>query len=64
MDTRLLKHYEGELTFLRDMGAEFAESYPKIAARLGMDGVEVQDPYVERLLEGVAFLSALSLIHI
>ena len=58
MDTRLLKHYEGELTFLRDMGAEFAESYPKIAARLGMDGVEVQDPYVERLLEGVAFLSA------
>ena len=58
MDTRLLKHYEGELSFLRDMGAEFAQSYPKIAARLGMDGVEVADPYVERLLEGVAFLSA------
>ena len=58
MDTRLLKHYEGELSFLRDMGAEFAQSYPKIAARLGMDGVEVVDPYVERLLEGVAFLSA------
>ncbi|MFT5316089.1 MAG: type VI secretion system protein ImpG [Candidatus Krumholzibacteriia bacterium] len=58
MDTRLLKHYEGELAFLRDMGGEFAEAYPKIAARLGMDGVEVHDPYVERLLEGVAFLSA------
>ncbi len=58
MDTRLLKHYETELSFLRDMGAEFAESYPKIAARLGMEGVEVLDPYVERLLEGVAFLSA------
>jgi type VI secretion system protein ImpG len=26
MDTRLLKHYEGELAFLRDMGAEFAAS--------------------------------------
>lgn len=58
MDTRLLKHYEGELAFLRDMGGEFAQAFPKIASRLGMDGVEVVDPYVERLLEGVAFLSA------
>ncbi|MFT4959943.1 MAG: type VI secretion system protein ImpG, partial [Paracoccaceae bacterium] len=58
MDTRLVKHYESELMYLRDMGAEFAEAYPKIASRLGMEGVEVLDPYVERLLEGVAFLSA------
>ena len=58
MDTRLLKHFEGELAYMRDMGAEFAQSYPKIASRLGMDGAEVADPYVERLLEGVAFLSA------
>ena len=58
MDTRLMKHYESELLFLRDMGAEFAAAYPKIASRLGMEGVEVLDPYVERLLEGVAFLSA------
>jgi type VI secretion system protein ImpG len=58
MDTRLLKHYESELSYLREMGAEFAKSYPKIAARLGMDEIEVLDPYVERLLEGSAFLSA------
>ncbi|WP_292286642.1 type VI secretion system baseplate subunit TssF [Marivita sp.] len=58
MDTRLLKHYETELAFLREMGAEFAQSYPKIAARLGMDGLEILDPYVERLLEGTAFLTA------
>ncbi|MDO9524572.1 MAG: type VI secretion system baseplate subunit TssF, partial [Gemmobacter sp.] len=58
MDTRLLRHYESELSYLREMGAEFAQSYPKVAARLGIDGVEVLDPYVERLLEGVAFLSA------
>ena len=58
MDTRLLKHYEAELAYLREMGAEFAASYPKIAARLGMDGIEVLDPYVERLLEGSAFLAA------
>ena len=58
MDTRLLSHYESELAFLRDMGAEFAAAYPKIAARLGMEGMEVLDPYVERLLEGTAFLTA------
>ena len=44
MDTRLLSHYEAELAFLRDMGAEFAQAYPKIAARLGMEGMEVLDP--------------------
>ena len=58
MDTRLLRHYESELAFLREMGAEFAQSYPKIAARLGMEGLEVHDPYVERILEGAAFLAA------
>lgn len=58
MDTRLLRHYESELTFLREMGAEFAQSYPKIAARLGLEGFEVHDPYIERFLEGAAFLSA------
>jgi hypothetical protein len=41
----------------RDGGGVRAE-FPKIAARLGMDGLEVADPYVERLLEGCAFLAA------
>ncbi|MEM6932901.1 MAG: type VI secretion system baseplate subunit TssF [Pseudomonadota bacterium] len=58
MDTRLLKRYDEELAFMREMGAEFAEAYPKIATRLGMERLEVLDPYVERLLEGFAFLSA------
>ena len=58
MDTRLLKHYEAELAYMREMGAEFAAAYPKIANRLGMDGLEVADPYVERLLESFAFLAA------
>jgi type VI secretion system protein ImpG len=40
------------------MGGEFSRQFPKIAARLGMDGIEVSDPYVERLLEGVGFLAA------
>jgi len=58
MDSRILKHYESELSYLREMGAEFAQSYPKVASRLGMDDIEVLDPYVERILEGSAFLSA------
>ncbi|MPZ18954.1 MAG: type VI secretion system baseplate subunit TssF [Luteitalea sp.] len=58
MDPRLLRHYNLELQHLREMGAEFAQQFPKIAARLGMHGLEVADPYVERLLEGVGFLAA------
>jgi len=58
MDPRLLDYYNRELQFLREMGAEFATQYPRIAARLGLDGTECADPYVERLLEGVAFLTA------
>ena len=58
MDPRLLQYYNIELQHLREMGAEFAEQFPKIAARLGMNGLEVTDPYVERLIEGVGFLAA------
>ncbi len=58
MDPRLLRFYEAELAFMRDMGSEFAEEFPKIAARLGLANTEVSDPYVERLLEGFAFLTA------
>jgi type VI secretion system protein ImpG len=58
MDPRLLEYYNRELQFIREMGAEFATQYPRIAARLGLDGMECADPYVERLLEGVAFLTA------
>ena len=58
MDPRLLHYYNVELQHLREMGAEFAQQFPKIAARLGMEGIEVADPYVERLLEGVAFMAS------
>ena len=58
MDPRLLHYYERELGHLSEMGAEFAQQFPKIAARLGMSGLEVADPYVERLIEAAAFLAA------
>ncbi len=54
----LLPYYERELTFLRQMGAEFAEKYPKIAARLLLEPDRCEDPHVERLVEAFAFLAA------
>ena len=58
MDRRLLRYYDLELQHLRGMGAEFAREFPKIAGRLGLEGFVCADPFVERLLEGVAFLTA------
>ncbi|HXA34887.1 MAG TPA: type VI secretion system baseplate subunit TssF [Steroidobacteraceae bacterium] len=58
MDPRLLDYYNSELRYLRESGLEFARAYPRIAARLGMDSLEVADPYVERLIESFAFLAA------
>ena len=58
MDPRLLEYYSRELQYIREMGGEFAGEFPKIAGRLGLDAFECADPYVERLLEGFAFLSA------
>jgi type VI secretion system protein ImpG len=55
---RLLRYYSQELQHLREMGGEFAVQYPKIAGRLGLEGFECADPYVERLLEGFAFMAA------
>ncbi len=43
---------------MKEMSREFAEKHPKIASRLGMHGIEVADPYVERLIEAFCFLSA------
>jgi type VI secretion system protein ImpG len=54
----LLYYYERELTFLRRMGAEFAKKYPKVASRLLLEPGKCEDPHVERLLEGFAFLAA------
>jgi type VI secretion system protein ImpG len=58
MNPALLKYYSQELQHLREMGGEFADAFPKIASRLGLDGVDCADPYVERLLEGFSFLAA------
>jgi len=58
MDRRFLSYVERELRHLRETCAEFAVDYQKIAGRLGLEQFECADPYVERLLEGTAFLAA------
>jgi type VI secretion system protein ImpG len=58
MNPRFLRYYSQELQHLREVGGEFAQDFPKIAGRLGLDGFECADPYVERLLEGFSFMAA------
>jgi type VI secretion system VasI/ImpG family protein len=58
MDPRLLQAYNDELIYLRQTSQEFAAEHPSVAGRLGLGAVGDVDPYVERLLEGVAFLGA------
>ncbi|MFZ7112296.1 MAG: type VI secretion system baseplate subunit TssF [Desulfatiglandales bacterium] len=57
MDDVLLSYYEQELTFIREMGAEFARKYPKIAGRLLLEQDKCEDPHTERLIEAFALIS-------
>lgn len=47
-------YYQDELLYLRELGREFARANPEAARYLAEPGA---DPDVERLLEGVAFLT-------
>lgn len=58
MDRVFLEYYEDELVHIREMAQEFAALHPAVARNLALDTVPCPDPYVERLLEGVAFLAA------
>jgi type VI secretion system protein ImpG len=58
MRDELLGYYERELSYLRQLGAEFAQKYPKIAARLQLEPDRCEDPHVERMIEAVAFLAS------
>jgi type VI secretion system protein ImpG len=54
----LLPYYEAELSALREQGRLFAEKYPSVAEGLGLSATHCDDPHIERLLEGVAYLGA------
>ncbi|HUO23136.1 MAG TPA: type VI secretion system baseplate subunit TssF [Caulobacteraceae bacterium] len=58
MDPRLLRAYNEELAYLRETSREFGAEHDVVAGYLGLKTPTDPDPYVERLLEGVAFLSA------
>lgn len=50
--------YNEELRYLREDGQRFAQMHPQVAQHLGLHVDGVLDPFVERLLEGTAFLSS------
>lgn len=58
VDKSFLNKYHQELKFFRDASKEFATEHPQVANRLGLAAPEVEDPYVERLIEAVSFLTA------
>ncbi len=51
------EYYDEELRYLDEAAREFAEAYPQRASFLNLNQLDDRDPYVERLLEGVAFLN-------
>ena len=57
-------YYEAELRLLHDSAQEFARAYPEQAGMLNLNEVKDRDPYIERLLEGMAFLTAQIRQHI
>lgn len=58
MDRAFLTYYEAELAHIREMAVEFSALHPTVARNLSLESVPCPDPYVERLLEGVAYLAA------
>ena len=61
MNRAFLQIYNEELRHIREVAGDFAAAYPKIASRLSIDRESrdtCPDPFVERLLEGFAFLTS------
>ena len=58
MHDDLLPYYNDELMAVRQLAREFAAQFPKVAGRLLIEGDQVEDPHVERLIEAFAFLTA------
>ncbi len=58
MSDELLPYYERELTYIRQLASKFGDDNPKIAKRLRLGAEGSDDPHVERLIEGFAYLTA------
>ena len=57
MTAPLFPYYERELTFIRQLAAEFAKQHPAAAGRLLLEPNRSVDPHVERLIESFALLA-------
>lgn len=54
----MLKYFETEMRLLHEEAQEFATAYPEQAGMLNLQSIKDRDPYVERLFEGMAYLTA------
>ena len=52
------KYFDTEMRLLQESAQDFARAFPEKARMLGLQDIKDRDPYVERLLEGMAFLTA------
>ena len=51
------KYFEREYNFLQVAGEEFSKKHPTLGSKLHFSERERKDPFVERLMEGFAFLA-------
>jgi type VI secretion system protein ImpG len=51
-------YFDREMRLLQETAQEFARAFPEKASQLNLLDLKDRDPYVERLLEGMAFLTA------
>lgn len=51
-------YFDAEMRLLQETAQEFARAFPEKAGMLNLEELKDRDPYVERLLEGMAFLTA------
>lgn len=58
MASRFLTWYNRELGSLRKRASVFAQQHPKVAGRLRLTADAVDDPHVERLIQGFAYSAA------
>ena len=51
------KYFEREYNFLQVAGEEFSKKHPTLGSKLRFSERERKDPFVERMMEGFAFLA-------
>lgn len=52
------QYFDAQMRLLTQAGKQFAQHYPEHAGMLNIDALKDRDPHIERLLEGVAYLTA------